>query len=182
MKRLSIINMGISMLALATCLYLAFGQEEDKTYKFGFVQNTQILTDYLGMREGRAIYEKEVGVYQRNLDTLQAELQQRIAGFQAEYESMTKTEQEMAAELISKYQQEVANYNNAMQQTLKAKDEQLTEAVLSQIDNYIVEYGESNGYDYIFGATSEGSLFYAAEAQDLTATVIEGLNNTYNGE
>jgi outer membrane protein len=182
MKRLSIINMGISMLALATCLYLAFGQEEDKTYKFGFVQNTQILTDYMGIREGRAIYEQEVAVYQSNLDTLQAELRQRIDGFKAEYELMSTDEQQMATELITKYQQEIGNYQSAMQQTLQAKDEQLTEAVLSQIDNYIVEYGESNGYDYIFGATSEGSLFYAAEAQDLTAQVIEGLNNTYNGE
>jgi len=53
--------------------------------------------------------------------------------------------------------------------------------IIKQLNQYVIDYGKENGYDYIFGANSEGSIMYANEGDDVTKEVVEYINKRYNG-
>ena len=53
--------------------------------------------------------------------------------------------------------------------------------IWTQINQYVKEYGEKNGYRYIFGANGDGSLMFAGDGEDITDKVIQFINNRYEG-
>lgn len=56
------------------------------------------------------------------------------------------------------------------------------EQVWKQLNQYIREYGENNGYRYIYGATGQGGIMYAKESEDITEVVIDYVNARYEGD
>ena len=63
-------------------------------------------------------------------------------------------------------------------QELSAK---YTADIWKRINEYVSAYGEEHGYDFIFGASGDGSLMYAREGCDITDEVIGYVNRKYNG-
>lgn len=53
--------------------------------------------------------------------------------------------------------------------------------VWNQLNSYIKDYGKENGYDFIYGATGNGSMMYAREDMDITEELIKYANETYEG-
>ncbi len=56
-----------------------------------------------------------------------------------------------------------------------------TTDIWKRINEYVSAYGEEHGYDFIFGASGDGSLMYAREGCDITDEVIGYVNRKYNG-
>ncbi len=56
------------------------------------------------------------------------------------------------------------------------------QSLLKQINQYVKDYGEENGYDFIYGANGNGSLMYANERNDITADIVKYINNQYEGK
>ena len=52
---------------------------------------------------------------------------------------------------------------------------------MKQLNEYIKEYGKTNGYKYIFGATGNGSMMYADDMANISKELVEYCNNKYNG-
>ena len=65
------------------------------------------------------------------------------------------------------------------------REQELTEKytvdLWQQINGYVDDYGKEKGYDFIFGATGNGSLMYASEAYDITNEIIDYINLRYEG-
>ena len=65
------------------------------------------------------------------------------------------------------------------------REQELTEKytvdLWQQINGYVDDYGKEKGYDFIFGATGNGSLMYAREAYDITDEIIDYINLRYEG-
>jgi outer membrane protein len=53
--------------------------------------------------------------------------------------------------------------------------------ILLQINTYVKEFGKLNKYQYILGANGEGTLMYADESKDISAEVLQFINNRYEG-
>lgn len=53
--------------------------------------------------------------------------------------------------------------------------------IWNQLNSYIKEFGKKKGYDFIYGATGNGSMMYARENMDITDQLIEYANKTYEG-
>lgn len=60
--------------------------------------------------------------------------------------------------------------------------DQYNEQIWKQLNQYIEDYGRDNGYDYLLGASGQGAIMYANEAQDLTKEIIFYVNNKYSGK
>ena len=58
---------------------------------------------------------------------------------------------------------------------------QLDAEVLSQLNQYIKDYGKENKYDYVFGTDGNGSIMYAIEKRDITKEVVDYINLKYKG-
>lgn len=54
--------------------------------------------------------------------------------------------------------------------------------IWNQINSYIQEYGDKNGYDFIYGATGSGSMMYADETLDVTKEITQYANTSYEGK
>lgn len=57
-----------------------------------------------------------------------------------------------------------------------------TNTIWTQINQYIGDYGKDNEYDFIYGATGNGSLMYGNEAKNLTNEVVIYMNKKYEGK
>lgn len=61
------------------------------------------------------------------------------------------------------------------------KSQEYTEAIWKQISQYAQEYGEQEGYDYVFGIAGQGSLMYGKQYYDITKEVATYINSKYAG-
>ncbi len=161
MKNKIIISLSVINLAgiLAVSIYLA---QSPKTIKCGYVINQTVFEQFLGKRE---MEEK----------LMQLTLLQR-----QELDSLKKT-------LTGKYaQQEIQQLYGEKMKQLTDKEEELvarySSSIWMQINQYIEDYGREQQYDFIHGATGNGSLMYAHEAKNITEEVIQYINARYEGK
>lgn len=61
-------------------------------------------------------------------------------------------------------------------------NDQYTKEIWEFLNTSIKEYGALNDYEYIFGATGNGSLMYAAESNDLSKEILMFANSKYRGQ
>ncbi len=79
---------------------------------------------------------------------------------------------------INAYQEGIDNIK-LMEQQLS---EQYTADIWRQINQWVNEFGEQEGYDFVLGAAGNGSLMYANEANDITNKTILFVNKKYQGD
>jgi outer membrane protein len=77
--------------------------------------------------------------------------------------------------LINVYQENAANF----QLEENELSEKYTADIWQKINEYIAAYGKEKGYDFIFGASGNGSLMYASDANNVTKEVITYVNSRY---
>lgn len=147
--------------------------------KIAYVHSAKLVSQYRGMAEARKAYEQKAVQWQANIDTLAMEWEKEMTAFRQEEGSMTRKERELTQELLEQKQQQLVDYQQAIQQQAEQEDLEMTRKVLGEINRYLTEYGKERGYRVILAATDMGNIAYATEAMDITAEVLEGLNETY---
>ena len=55
------------------------------------------------------------------------------------------------------------------------------DTIVSQMKNYIKEYGKKKGYDYVFGTGDAATVLYAKDSYDITKELIKEFNDKYKG-
>jgi outer membrane protein len=56
------------------------------------------------------------------------------------------------------------------------------EEIITQLNQYVKDYGKEHEYTYIYGSDGNGSLMYAEEAKNLTKDITEYVNGKFRGE
>ena len=86
--------------------------------------------------------------------------------------------------LASRFNQMRENYfakQREFEESNNALADQYTGQVWSQLNTYIKEFGANEDYEYIFGASGDGSLMYADDAVNVTDEISAFVNNRYQG-
>lgn len=55
------------------------------------------------------------------------------------------------------------------------------EQIITQLTQYVKDYGHENGYAFIYGADGTGSLMFADEGDNITEVVKTYVNSKYKG-
>jgi outer membrane protein len=84
--------------------------------------------------------------------------------------------------LVLKKREEYVDWRSSFENDQQEIVSNLQAKILAQISQYVKEYGEANGYDYVFGAVSDGTLMYGAETEDITPEVKKFINERYKGK
>lgn len=168
---------GVTSLALTILYFLHFQQQKQLVY----VDAAKLLNQYRGMADARKAYQGKATVWQSNLDTLAAEVQQVSKQYQQERSSLTPKERELTEELIKTKQKQLADYQRAIGKQAQQEDTKMTQQVVDQINSFLKEYGEKKGYTIIIAATEFGNVAYADEGLDITEEVLNELNKRYSG-
>jgi Skp family chaperone for outer membrane proteins len=51
--------------------------------------------------------------------------------------------------------------------------------MLDMIERYVAELSQENGFSYVYSYSFGGNLIYGAKPYDITAQVVQGLNERY---
>lgn len=158
--------------------YLFFFQNS----KLVYVNSAKLLNEYQGMVDARAAYQQKAAGWKANVDTLAKEVQQSIFTYEKESPKMSAKERQLSQELIRTKQNQLTQYQQALNTQAQQEDQKMTSAVVTQVNAYLKKYGEAKGYKIILAATDYGNLAYADEKLDITAEVLVGLNKEYVGK
>ncbi|MBX3101891.1 MAG: OmpH family outer membrane protein [Bacteroidetes bacterium] len=172
-KRYShIIGLAGFFMGLAALLFFAFSGP-----KVGYVDTIKV---YNGFKFKIELERKLSGVQksrQMVLDSLLAELNALKEGKlnaslpAAQRSALFASKQEEYLLLEEKYQQDNESAIGHYQ-----------EQIWKQLNQYLKDYGREYGYDFIWGASGDGSLVYSNYGHDLTDDVLKYVNQRYNDE
>jgi outer membrane protein len=163
------------LLILITSYLLWQNQQQHVAY----VDSVKLLNGYQAMLDARKAYEVKSRKWQANVDTLSADVQHAIRGYERKVASMTPKERALSTELLHNKQRELVNYQRAIQESAQQEDSKSTQQVVAQINAFLERYGKTHGYDLILVATPSGSIAYAKAGLDLTGEVVKELNKEY---
>jgi outer membrane protein len=135
------------------CLYT----NKEKTAYF---YNQQVFQSFNGTRE---------------LEAKLAHQQQRA---KKELDSISHLIHQGRTDLAEQYQKIAATQS----QQYQLLSEQYTNDIWKFINENVKEYGNQEGYDYIFGASGNGSLMYAKDSHNITDDIISFVNEKYDSK
>jgi outer membrane protein len=147
-----------------------------------YVDSVQLVNNYKGMQAARKTYQLKASTWKANIDTLVSEVQNQIKQYEKESGKMTAKVRQLSQELIKTKQNQLAEYQRALNTQAQQEDSKMTNEVVSQINAYLKKYGKDHGYKIVMAATEYGNIAYAEEGLDITTEVLEGLNKEYDGQ
>lgn len=172
------LSLGLSVLNLALVSYLFLKSDSPS---IGYVYNDLLFSEYNGVKDSRDEYQRTVNGWQAQLDSLESEIQKTINVYRSEFEQLSEKERQLKSQIIKEKQEQFYALQKSIEEKKQAHDTKVSNAILKQIDSYIQDYGKGSDYDFIIGVTDAGNLLYANEQKNLTETVINGLNEKYEG-
>ena len=150
--------------------------------KVAYVRTGDLLEQYTGMEEAVQQYETQISDWQSRLDSIQKELHLEITNFKADSLQYSRKEKIARKEQIRAMQYEYQQLNYQINEKAKAEDQKIMQSILNQINSFIYEYGEKNGYDIIHGTLETGNVIYGKDKLDITDEIVYELNKSYSGE
>lgn len=149
-----------------------------KSDKLAYVNTGIVLEKYQGMIDAKKKYEILSQQWRDNVDTLANEFQNELKNYEKGQGSMSVREKRLSQELLSNKQQQMRQYQQAIQQRAREEESNLTDVELKKINSYMERYGAKHHFKIIFG-TIGGNILYADKGNDITNDIIEGLNKEY---
>lgn len=174
--------LSISVIVALVLSVFAVVQGYVKKPKIAYIKSQDLFVGYEGMKEAKARYEEKVNGLQANFDTLSSDYQKSLKRFDQEYSRLGSKERAEKTQLLRSQVQNLEQYKQTVEEKIQKEDEALSQGVYNQINDYIKQYGEANGYLIILGTTNNGNILYGQDAIDITKDVLEGLNKSYKGK
>lgn len=110
------------------------------------------------------------------LDSLALEVQLLGKKIEAEQEKNTETINQFNTKREEYYQR-----RKTYEEDNNALSKQYDQEILTQLNQYVKDFGNEHNYTYIFGNDGNGSLMYGKDAKNVTPEVIEYINDKYRG-
>jgi len=93
-----------------------------------------------------------------------------------------KAKNEQDVKLYNLKREEFVEKKRRLEEDNNTLTKQYDQEILTQLNQYVKDYGKENHYTYIHGNDGNGSLMYADESKNITEKVIEYINKKYKGE
>jgi len=106
--------------------------------------------------------------------------EQEVAMFQQTGGNLTQNQIRAKQDELMQKEQNLVSYRDNLMQELSTDESTLLNDVYLQVQEFMKDYAKENGIDLILSHTRGGAIWYATDAIDVTASVVEGLNKKYN--
>ena len=144
--------------------------------KTAYVNNSELIQGYYKMKTTEERFDKKSQSLSDELDSVAGEFQKEVEEFQKGMNKMsTKERERIQGELVQK-QQRLQQQQQQKSQMLRQESDQAIDSLITEVKDFVTEYGKTNGYTYIFGSNESANIMYAKEGRDITETVLEALN------
>lgn len=170
---LSLILSSGALIVGVVSLVIVLGAE-----KIAVVRTADLVSEYRGMDDARAVYERRKQEWQREIDTLESDYRASVNALNKEWSQLGPAEQEKRRNLVHVQEQNLMQYAQSLDRKIREEEDRLMEGVLAQVNDAVREYAEKYGYDVIYGATPEGSILHGDAQVDITEDLLEALNGS----
>lgn len=160
-----IISSTILLLTCIAILFYSFINQE----KTAFVNTIELYQSFHVTKERAKMLEQMQNQEKQKLDSMSIDIKSLR-------ESGSNNAQQLGA--MEAYFRQVQQQS---QQKITSQSQAYEEEIWKQLNQYVIDYGNKYHYDYIFGATGNGSLMYSSEKQNITKKVLEYINGSYDG-
>jgi outer membrane protein len=174
MKKYPLFVAVLAIVLSVTAIYFAKSSSE-----LVYVDVNKLIMGYEKTKTVKAEFDKKANVMRANVDSLIANWQKELKGYEKERSTLSPNELKLKQELLSNKQQQINSYQEGIQKKIQEEDKKITQTVINDINDYIKEYGKVHSYKIIFGASGGGNIMYADESTDLTEEILKGLNEEY---
>jgi outer membrane protein len=147
-----------------------------KSEKVAYIDTGKLLEQSKEMQSLKKQLEKDQAAIKGNVDTLTLEFQDELKKYEKDQVRMSPKEKQLSQELLRSKQQQLMQYQQAIQQKVQGDEQKRTQEILTTINAKIKEYGESKGYKLIF-ATAGGNIAYGDKGVDITEEIVKLINN-----
>ncbi len=145
-----------------------------------YVDAQRLVGGYQGMVDARSEFDFKSKTWKSNLDTLRIEFETKVKEYESTASQLSIKERSLLEELIQLKQKQFLSYQEVVSENVKHEDQDLTNKVLTKVNDFVKRYGEDKGYSIIMAATQFGNIIYADKQKDITDEVLRGLNAEYS--
>jgi outer membrane protein len=155
-----------------------FSCQQNKT---AFVNNADIMEGFEKLKQTEEELSLEEEAMKAKIDGMVAEsgYQDLVQEYQSNQGKMSKAKEEELYNQIMQIQQRLSQQQQMGNQQFQAKKKSQMDSLVKTVKDFIKEYGENNGYTYIYGANESGNILYGQEELDITEEVTKALNEKY---
>ncbi len=151
--------------------------------KIAYVDVEEILKEYDGAIKAEEDMQAQSQQISQQLDQMALPLQQKIQEYQQNKDKMSTAARQKKESELMREQQAFQQQQQMAQQQVQAEGQRMFEKINTDIETFLAEYGESNGYTYILGSSMQTkSVLYGKESLNITDEVIDALNVNYESE
>ncbi len=138
--------------------------------KTAFINSKVLLEQSPQAIEANSLLKEQFGGREQDLRTLAGEIQEMEQNYQRDAAIMSAEQKQKAEEAIIQARRRFQLAQQSLREDLQAKQRELLQNVQSAIRTVIRDYGEANGYDFIF---TDASIAYASDAVNITDEILE---------
>jgi outer membrane protein len=143
--------------------------------KIGYVVIQEVFNDFELKKELQKKLENVKNYRQKIVDSLRIDL--TILSKKVQTNSATPIEKDLFERKKIEYNQKLQIFEEDNGILTKQYDQE----IITQLNQYIKDYGKKNNFDMIQGNNSDGSLMYGKEEFNLTKEVSVFINEKYKG-
>ena len=116
------------------------------------------------------------------LDSLQLTLDIQSKGLQQLSQARDKDVFQQKAGQYEASRNEFAYRKRSFEEDNAQLIQQFDKQIWKQLNQYVKDYGDSNGYTYILGGDGNGTVMYAGKGEEITEQLLAYVNTRYKGE
>ena len=164
---------------------ITFKPDTGKSFgSVAFVNTDSMLANFESFKKMKQSFEKRSGQAEAEIGGRMKALEKEYMETQKKVQAgtMTETLVKDAEQTLMRKQQEIAQLREQKTGQLMEEEKNMSKKLNDQIFEYMQEYAPAHGYKYVLGYTRGGGILYAADSLDITASVLEGLNEKYKSK
>ncbi|AVR44841.1 hypothetical protein C7S20_05935 [Christiangramia fulva] len=165
-------------IGIAAIAVLMVSCNEQKT---AYVDTTKLIKEYKEMEDVQATFTSKTDSLRKQLDSVGRAFQQEVQEYQQGMKSMSESERQQKEQELMRKQQMIQQSQQMQSNRLREESNAVMDSMVNKVKGYVKEYGEKNGYTYIFGSNESGNIMYGKEDLDITDEILEKLNKDYGG-
>lgn len=152
-----------------------FNKPENK--KIAFIDVKKVFDGFELKKELQKKYQGQMAGKKKLIDSLGFEVQQ--LGIELESsKTPDQTKTEIFIQKRKQYMELVKIYDGEDQKVNSEYDAQ----ILTQMNQFVKDYGDENGYDMILGSLGNGTIMHANSEMDISDKVLKFINKKYAGD
>lgn len=172
-KTVSVFCVIVSLLSLGISLII-FTQTRQST-KVAYIELIKVFNGFDMTQQ----YKKKLEAVMMNRKMI---MDSMALGLKARSRSFGNTKPGIADLQDFEYEKELyAEKLRQFEEDNQALSQQYDIEINKQLNQYVKEYGQKNGFRYIYGAQGSGVLMYAREEDNVTEEVLRYINERYKG-